>query len=304
MDIDSPRAHGYGLDAELHRRLRGPVPDEALRWVELETGDMVVDQRALEGGNASAVHRLTLLSTGGAERRVVLRRYVLDWVLDEPWAPANEALVLGLLNSARSSLPVPELLAATDGQDLGAPAVLMSALPGEVVWRPADRESWLRCLAEALPTIHATPVSPQLSGWAPYPPSESGMPPRWTRHRSAWETAIGLFHGDRPAGERVFLHRDYHPGNVLWSDGAITGVVDWVSSCAGPPEEDVAHCRANLAIQLGQECADRFLQIWQDLTGRREYDPYYDLTGVVSFDNDVPEPRLDEFVAAAAAQLG
>ncbi len=305
MNDASANPHGFDLGAELYGRLRGPVPEQALRWVEAETGDSVVSQRALEGGSSSAVHRLTLRATNGAERLVVLRRYVLDWVLDEPWAPGNEALVLGLISSAHSTLAAPELLAADlGGEQVGSPAVLMSALQGDVVWHPADVESWLRRLAEALPTIHALPVSPRLSDWAPYPPADSSLPPRWTRYRSAWETAIGCYYGLRPAGDRVFLHRDYHPGNVLWTGGTITGVVDWVSSCAGPPEEDVAHCRANLAIHLGQDSADRFLQIWQNLTGRPQYDPFYDLTSVLSFDTETPDPGLDEFVAAAAARLG
>ena len=51
----------------------------------------------------------------------------------------------------------------------------------------------------------------------------------------------------------MFLHRDFHPGNLLWTDERITGVVDWVSACAGPPEEDIGHCRANLAIRHGQD---------------------------------------------------
>src|SRR3954452_5528348 len=73
--------------------------------------------------------------------------------------------------------------------------------------------------------------------------------------------------------------------------------------CAGPAEEDIGHCRANLAIRLGQDWADEFLAIWQDLTGKRDYHPYWDLTNVVSFDHQRVEPRLDAFVAAAAARL-
>ena len=49
--------------------------------------------------------------------------------------------------------------------------------------------------------------------------------------------------------------------------------------------------------------ADEFLAVWQHLSGTRDYHPYWDLTNVVSFDPDQVEPRLDEFVAAAAARL-
>lgn len=296
--------HGYDLSADLHQRLRGPVPAGALAWVERETGERVVSQRALEGGNSSAVHRLTLQSRADHHRDVVLRRYVLDWVVAEPWAPGNEALALRLLGQPGITVPAPRLLAEdANGKQTGTPTILMSALPGRVVWHPHDLDSWLRRLAEALPAIHALPVSPELSDWAPYAPAPPAAPPPWSRHPHAWETAFALFDGPKPTGDRVFLHRDYHPGNILWTDDEITGFVDWVSSCAGPPEEDVAHCRANLAVHHGVEQADRFLQLWQSISGRRDYDPYYDLTGVVSFDPTEPDPGLDAFVASAAARV-
>ena len=129
------------------------------------------------------------------------------------------------------------------------------------------------------------------------------MPPRWTKHAGAWALALELYKAPRPASDRVFVHRDYHPGNILWTGATITGVIDWVSSCAGPPEEDVAHCRVNIVQHHGLEAADRFLALWQEVTGRDTYDPYWDLTNVISMASQEPEPALDEFVAAAAARV-
>ena len=129
------------------------------------------------------------------------------------------------------------------------------------------------------------------------------MPPPWSAHPRAWELALELYTGPQPASNRVFVHRDFHPGNVLWTDKDIGGIVDWASSCAGPPEEDVGHCRVNIAQHHGVEAADRFLAIWHDVTGKRDYHPYWDLTNVVSMVSEEPDPALDEFVAAAAAQI-
>ena len=141
-----------------------------------------------------------------------------------------------------------------------------------------------------------------MSEWSPYAPG-ARTPRAWSRHPDAWLTAYELWDGPAPATRRVFLHRDFHPGNLLWTDERITGVVDWVSACAGPPEEDISHCRANLAIRHGQDSADEFLAVWQELSGTQDYHPYWDLTNVVSFGGDVVEPRVDAFVAAAAARL-
>jgi aminoglycoside phosphotransferase (APT) family kinase protein len=290
--------HGYGLDDDLHQRLRGAPPDTALRWVENSLGARVLTAEPMEGGNSSAVHRLTL---SGWTSAVIMRRYVLEWTADEPEIPVNEALVLDLLSSSPSVL-APRLLAADPlGTDAGVPTTVMSALTGSVVWDPPAVAPWLAALVDLAERIHALPVSASLSSWRPYEPEL--VPPAWTRHQRAWELALEAYYGPRPEMDRVFLHRDFHPGNVLWTDGVITGVVDWVSACAGPPEEDIAHCRVNLARHHGLATADRFLRMWLDATGRSSYDPYHDLVNVVSMVDETPDERLDEFVASAAAQL-
>lgn len=288
--------YGFEVFSELGLLLRGPVPSQVVSWVERETGSRVLGQDALHGGTSAAMHRLTLEGRDA----VVVRRFVLDWIVEEPWAPANEAVVLGLL--AGTPVPAPRLVAVdSDGSIIGVPAVVMSALPGEVVWDPSELDPWLRALVEVLMVIHDVPVTDSLRRWAPYPPWS--VPPSWTRHRRAWEQAIAAYEGEQPDSDRVFLHRDFHPGNVLWEAGRVSGVVDWVSSCTGPPEEDVAHCRVNLARHHGQETADRFLELWQQVSGRTQYNPYWDLVDVVSMGGGGPNERLDEFVAAAAAQL-
>ena len=308
IDPDRTTPYGHELEPELHQELRGDVPAEALAWVERAVGAPVVSQRALEGGMSSAVHLLTTEAAG--LRQVVLRRYVLDWVVtEEPHIPGNEALALRLVGDTGrtaaegAGIPAPRLIASDpDGSQLGVPATLMTALPGSLVWDPPERTPWLRALAELVVRIHALPAPSDLADWSPYEPY-ARTPPPWSTHPDAWLTAYQLWDGPPPPSERVLVHRDFHPGNVLWTDGVITGVIDWVSTCAGPPEEDIGHCRANLAIHHGQEWADEFLAIWQELTGKPDYHPYWDLTNVVSFDHDQVEPRLDAFVAAAAARL-
>ena len=62
------------------------------------------------------------------------------------------------------------------------------------------------------------------------------------------------------------MHRDFHPGNVLWPHGRAS-VVDWANACRGPWGCDVAHCRDNLIRIDGQGAADRFLAEYRSLTG-------------------------------------
>jgi len=65
------------------------------------------------------------------------------------------------------------------------------------------------------------------------------------------------------------------PGNVLWSRGWVSGIVDWVNASLGAPEAEAGHCRANLAGHFDQTVADRFLARYQALTGRAGHHPYW-----------------------------
>jgi aminoglycoside phosphotransferase (APT) family kinase protein len=302
VETEEMAIYGYELAPELRHALTAPLPADAVAWVERIVGTPVEVEGHLLGGTSSALHVLSSRATPPLDR-LVLRRYVLDWVLEEPEIPGNEALALQLVGDAAIGVPSPRLVASDpEGRDLGVPLTLMTALSGTPVWQPADRTGFLRALAELVVRIHAVPVADELTDWAPYAP-DSRTPPAWSRHPDAWLTAYELWDGPTPPSEQVFLHRDFHPGNILWTGTEISGVVDWTSSCAGPPEEDIGHCRANLAIRRGQDWADEFLALWQDLTGKRDYHPYWDLTNVVSFDHDQVEPGLDEFVASAAARM-
>ena len=106
-------------------------------------------------------------------------------------------------------------------------------------------------------------------------------PPFWWRDAGLWVEAQARS-ADRPAFAPNFIHRDYHPVNVLWKDGLISGVVDWINACMGPIGVDVAHCRGNLAVMYGLETADAFLAAYQDESPTYQHDPYWDLDDALS----------------------
>jgi aminoglycoside phosphotransferase (APT) family kinase protein len=297
--------HGFSLSPEDERLLRGPVPDEALRWVAAAVGGRVCEVRPLDGGTSSAVHALAVEGSDD----LVLRRFVrLDWLTVEPDLAEHEATALELADHA--AVPTPRLVAVDpDGSDAGAPAVLMTRLPGRVEWDPKDVEYFLRTLAELLPPVHATPVpaGAALPDYRPYP-VRMRRAPVWASQPEAWLRGIELLDGPPPSDERLFIHRDYHPGNVLWQDGAVTGLVDWVNASVGSPWADVGHCRMNLASELGQAAADRFLDLYRTVAGRGDdYHPYWDISaaiGDMGEDADsAPSPADERFLAAAVALI-
>jgi aminoglycoside phosphotransferase (APT) family kinase protein len=304
-----PPAHGFCDDEETRRLLRSRPPSQALAWAAACLGGPVISVRALHGGMSSAVHLLTVQDDGGQRRRAVLRRYVRpEHDEQEPDAAGREVRALRV--AWRAGVRVPALLAADPaGTEAGVPAVLMSRLPGRVDWWPSDTERWLRRLAGVLPAIHAAPLPPAgaLPCFAPYSQA-SYQPPGWARYPRVWERAAEISREPPPRLPQVLVHRDFHPGNVLWRRGAVSGVVDWQDACTGPAAADVAHCRVNL-LGFGDGAAQRFTAMWQQAAGA-VYQPWGDIVTIIGFLDDLredwgPERHLvEDMLARAVAELG
>jgi len=207
---------------------------------------------------------------------LVLRRFTLPaW--QEPELAEREARILGLLKG--SGLPVAEVLALdAQAEHCDVPALLMTRLPGRIDLRPRDLQAWLRRLAEPLPAIHSLRVPHgSVPPYAPYY-EPALVAPAWSAQPAAWRTLGALLRKQPPASAPVFIHRDYHPANILWSRGRVSGVLDWIKASFGPREIDVAHCRVDIGCLVGVEAADAFLRAYCEIVGERpsDWDPYWD----------------------------
>ena len=244
------------------------------------------------------------------------------WEIDDPdMTPDREASVLERLELA--GLSTPRLVAVdVTGAKAGVPAILETIVPGTPIRRPRDPIAFARALAEPLIAIHAVPVDPVVDAVAIpyrryYDPAALAAPD-WVVDRRTWERAIEVAARPMPAVPSVFIHRDYHPGNVLWSratGGAtrrISGIVDWTSASYGLPEVDVGHMRWNLAAVLGRAAADAFLDACRELGIAPDYSPEWDIRTTLDVlpelrpgHDPIPElHRIEEHVARALAELG
>jgi aminoglycoside phosphotransferase (APT) family kinase protein len=297
--------------------LRRPPPPEAIEWARRAVGDAarVTSVVPLRGGSSHANHVLRV-EVAGSTVEVVLRRWVrADWQVTDPeFSPAQEAATYGLLDS--SAVPAPRLLGAdVDGHECDVPAILLTRATGVRPGRPTDMPSFLAQLANALPLIHG--VDPDRAmrtapRYRPYYAWADLRVPAWPRRPAVWERAIEVATGPQPDGPAAFIHRDYHPGNTLWTACALTAIVDWTTASWGAPSVDLAHMRTNLAMSFGVDAAEAFLAAYRGvLGGSVVQDPFWDLRVAVDFLPDLPAgdrpsvrvARLDEFVARAVASL-
>lgn len=157
------------------------------------------------------------------------------------------------------------------------PWLQMTYVQGVVQLTPLD-DLYVERLARTLVAIHRLPVPKTSYVYKPY--SNTRDVPTWATEIAAWDWASAT----APASsEQIrFIHRDFHPVNVLYDSREKYNVVDWVNACVGPIEADVAHCRLNLTLLESVEVADRFLKFYQAMSGLT-YDRRWDLNAVFDF---------------------
>ena len=298
------------------------LSENTRRWIESMTGARVLSVAVLPGATSSLLHAVEIESTAG-RHSLVLRRFVnQEWVEREPDVAVREGL--SLQHATRAGLPAPALIAVDrDGTHCGVPATLVARIPGSVVLEPADQGSWLRGLAESAARIHRVDAAGFRWKYRRYNDGQPLTVPNWSKQREAWKKAIEIVDGPPRPYSETFVHRDYHPSNVLWQNGRISGVVDWVNGCRGPAGIDVAWCRHNLANLHSVSMADDFLAAYIAEAGSEfEYDPYWDLMSVVELlpgppsmyegwraggvpviSNALMRERVDDYVKSVVARL-
>ena len=245
-------------------------------------------------------------------------REVLRIFRAERWdAPANDLSIreLQILEAlTQTSLPTPAPI-----ETFAENGVIMSWLSGAVVLPMQPDAAWLQTLARTLVDIHQCEAEVPFT-YESWNDSSADPRPSWWQDAALWAEAQTLA-AEVPEYEPIFIHRDYHPVNVLWAGGSISGIVDWINACMGPAGIDVAHCRLNLAIMYGQETADAFLAAYRLALPGYQHDFYWDLEdalgalpdvqpyapwaefGLTGLTAETVRGRLEAFVAAAVAHI-
>ncbi|MFD7501373.1 phosphotransferase family protein [Streptomyces sp. NPDC059850] len=243
-----------------------------LAWVSrhLEAGERVVRAEALHGGITADMRRLTIGTRDGATRDLVLRSFV-DVEYAEDWLN-REAGALTLLTG--TGVPAPGLVAVDPtAAHCEYPSLLMTHLAGRTVLDDEGLERRVPLLARQLVAIHAVRPAVRPREYVALTTADTVVTPKGV-DVAAWAAAIDVIRRPAPPYEGRFLHRDFHPGNVLFdvpparpTDARISGVVDWAAASWGPADLDVAHCSTNLALLHGPAWGLRFAEAYEEAGG-------------------------------------
>jgi aminoglycoside phosphotransferase (APT) family kinase protein len=254
------------------------VDTRVARWLTEVLGSGFAPVRSLSFGITS---ELELVEADGA--RFVLRRYT-----DGERAAQHPGLVddeVRALEAARDVLGdlVPRPVAwDPSGAAAGVPALLMTYLPGTAQIHGLDPVT----LVEPLTRLHAAPLSSGLPPYRSWLRRSDARVPEWSARPEAWTRLVEWAAAPEPPASESFLHRDFHPGNLLWQDGRLSGIVDWAEACRGPKAVDLAHTRCNLALVDGAEAAEQFLLEYVRVNPSYRHDPWWDAAELLTWVDD------------------
>ncbi|MEW1722281.1 aminoglycoside phosphotransferase family protein [Streptomyces sp. NPDC093109] len=285
----------------------GTVRPLTLAWVgrQLDTGERIVTTEALHGGITAEMRRLTVRRRDGSTRDLVLRTFVAPTFVEQGEDLLNrESGILALLAGTGVPAPGPVAVDPTAAH-CEYPSLLMTHLPGRTAYDREGVEARVPLLARQLVAIHALRPAERPRTYEAWASADALVPPEGA-DAAVWAAAREVIRRPPPPYEGRFLHRDFHPGNVLFDGPRITGIVDWVETSWGPADLDVAHCSTNLALLHGPAWGFRFAEAYEEAGGVLAAAPderlYWRLLDALSFAS-IAEPVVGPWRQAGRTDL-
>jgi len=238
--------------------------------------------RRLRGGLGAQTHVLTLAAPDGSRERVVLRRHLVRESFN-PERAEREFRTLKLVNDA--GIPSARALHIdAKGTYFGAPALLLSYLPGRSLYEPRDEVAWTEQLARVMLSIHAISPADRDLNWLPgFSRDEIASELEELKPEAEKAGALArrvhaalVANLDRVAWpEPCLIHEDFWPGNTVWFRQRLIGVIDWVNAKVGDPRCDITQCAIDAMLVHGPESADRLRDTYQRLAAAPLPDMWY-----------------------------
>jgi aminoglycoside phosphotransferase (APT) family kinase protein len=261
---------------------RNDLPSAEVIRVLLEAiapGSALSAIRPIEGDFYNSVYMVKAHSAAGSPMHMVIKSYE-ECGNDRSEKAGREFKALTWLRDHR--VPAPEPLYLDEGGAfLGSPSIVTSYVPGTQFIVPANPPSdpldWGHALGVMLAKIHSTPCDATAQSLLLDANSEalwflhSGVVPDYMSAypdgAEVWQTVHDLL-PDIHQVQPTLVHLDYWPGNVIWDQGQITGVIDWEEAAYGDPAIDVAYCRMDMFTSGMAQAADELLAAYEVEMGR------------------------------------
>ncbi len=251
----------------------------------------------LTGGVSAHVTALEIEQPGGLRKRLVVRRHGEADLRRNEDVAADEFRLLHLLQATGVAAPAPYYLDRS-GEFFPTPSIVLEYVEGQAEFAPTNLKDYLVQFATHLARIHQVQHTRDVhrhsvDHQAPtvdlfFLPQQGEAYAAALANRPAvvdeslQEGRIrALLESVWPVPQRnpaALLHGDFWPGNTLWRDGRLAGVIDWEDAAVGDPLADLGNSRMEILWAFGLDAMEDFTQVYRSLT---ELDftalPYWDL---------------------------
>lgn len=249
----------------------------------------------LEGGVSAQITAVEIELPSGRAKKLVVRRHGAADLMRNPNIAADEFALLEVLQTTGVPAPKPCFFDAS-GEFFATPCLVVEYIEGKTEFEPADPEGFVFQLATLLAHIHGIAPCKRLA----FLPRAADRVDRLLQARPAVsypgfdaERVRETLESARPlAGPNppVLLHGDFWPGNVLWNEGRLVGVIDWEDAELGDPLADLSNARLEILLALGAEAMEQFTLQYRSIA---EADfaslPHWDLLAALQSAPKVPQ---------------
>ena len=230
------------------------APSAALQLIE-----------ALEGGVSATMARIEIRLPDGSIHKYVVRTPG-KWTAEEP--PGfieREYKILQQVSQTGILSPNPVYLEPPGMEDR---CYILEYIEGAPELKPLDPVAYGRAFAELHAQIHGLDLQRHGLQDTRHLPTKIRTLGDPTCHQP-WEgearSLLDRFGPLEDVNPPVFRHGDLWPGNVLWLDGRVSGIVDWENASLGEPLFDIAITRLDLLWVAGWEATHAFTDYYLHL---------------------------------------
>jgi aminoglycoside phosphotransferase (APT) family kinase protein len=268
------------------------------------------------GGTSAQVTALEALLVDGTVSRMLMRQYGEADLTRNPDVATHELMLLHVLHGSAVAAPQPYLLDES-GRIFPTTYIVEEYIEGACLGiRETDDmredeepnceepqvklEDVVRQMAEQLAAIHRVDIArldflprqnERLAQWFATLPAAGDESSPEGRAMAALKSAWPPVSQNKPC----LLHGDFWPGNVLWQDGRLVGVIDWEDAEIGDPVGELANTRLELLWAYGSKAAALFTRNYREINGIDLSGlPYWDLLVALQKGPRISEWGLDK----------
>jgi len=240
--------------------------------------------RELKGGISAQVTALEIERPDGQTKKMIVRQHGEVDLKHNPRIAADEFKLLHLLQSYGLATPTPYYLDQS-GEIFSTPYIVIEYIEGKSEFALSNIPDLILQFATQLSRIHAVDCSKLDVSFLPT--AEKRYTEMLRKRPTHLDESIDerrirdILQAAWPFPQRntsVLLHGDFWPGNILWQDGQLVGVIDWEDAQLGDPLADVANSRLEILWAFGLDAMQSFTQQYQSMTAIDFTNlPYWDL---------------------------